>query len=248
MKRILFIISFVTLLNGEPSVYSNSSYIDPVKLAKRNSSKIVALKGEIEKLKVEIEGLKSLLEGISAQLNNLRNQNGNNILITQLAQRVAKLESAILNGSSITQQKTLPSNKNISYSENLKQKRIEKKRSLEDIFKEAVLNFNKKRFTKAKRDFLELKKKRYKLASVEFYLGEIAFFNKRYQKAFEHYQRSVQLNENSAFIDKLLYHTAISLYHLNRKREAKKFLLAVIDGYPNTPSAREAKKYLKKRF
>ncbi|NPA28201.1 MAG: tetratricopeptide repeat protein, partial [Epsilonproteobacteria bacterium] len=85
----------------------------------------------------------------------------------------------------------------------------------------------------------------YKRAESYFYLGEIAYKRKKYKDAIKFFQNSAILNEEAIYMDKLLLHTAISLNKLGKKREAKSFFQAIIDSYPDTQSAKEAKRYIR---
>jgi TolA-binding protein len=53
------------------------------------------------------------------------------------------------------------------------------------------------------------------------------------------------LNENAAYMDRLLLHTGISLENEGEKEQAKKFYQAIVDAYPGTSSAKVAKKRLR---
>jgi TolA-binding protein len=46
-------------------------------------------------------------------------------------------------------------------------------------------------------------------------------------------------------MDKLLLHTAISLNKKGKNADADVFFNAVVNAYPNSSSAKEAKKYIK---
>jgi len=248
----LFSILLVTIfLNAEQSVYSDSDFIDADTIAKKNSRELFILKQKISQLQEIIDGLKSLVKSQSNQIEQLKQkiEASSNLekVINQLSQRVATLESKPfpINENEKEIQKDIK-DKTLKPKKEKKEKKIDKKISSEQLYKDAVLNFTKSKLTKAQQLFKELLKRSYKSASVNFYLGEIAYKKGRYKEAISYYQNSATLNENANYMDKLLLHTAVSLNKKGKSADAKVFFKAVIDSYPNSNSAKEAKIYLKK--
>lgn len=113
------------------------------------------------------------------------------------------------------------------------------------LFSRGVRLIKQKRYSDAKLRFDILLKRNYKPASCNFYEGEIAYRSGRYDDAIKYYQKSVELNENAAYMDRLLLHTAFALEKSGEKAQARNFFQAIVDGYPGTASARVAKKHLK---
>jgi len=257
MRKIFVTTLFATVITlAEPSVYIHS----PNGLSSGDSSTIYAIQQKLAQQKEEIEGLKSIVESLSQQLNSQRQSGGgggdNNYLISKirsLEARVDKLERLLASKSSYTNKsstrakqtpksrtsKTTTSNKDASYISSLEQAPSNK------LFSRGVRLINQKRYKEAKQRFDILLKRRYKLASSNFYEGEIAYKTGKYSDAIKYYQRSAELNENAAYMDRLLLHTAIALHRIGEKEQAKNFFQAIIDGYPGTYSARVAKRYLK---
>ena len=258
MKKIFLAIVFSFLLFAEPSVYSN--FIDTDTLVKKNTQQILLLKQRINQLKEQIEGLKTIINGQASEIATLRQKIHSinyEAIINQLSQRIAALESksgqSAQSLSTYTSNKIPPKTPNQKSSQkdfNKKPKKELKKANLSKmasakLYKEAVLDFTKAKLSSAKAKFLELEKRSYKKAAVKFYLGEIAYKQKKYKKAISYYQESVTINEDAAYMDKLLLHTAIALKRLGRVDEANNFFEAVIEQYSNSASAKIAKKYLK---
>ncbi len=243
----VFFISFIlaTTLSAEQSVYSDSDFIDADAVAKKNSQEIFILKQQISQLKEQIEGLKSIINGQANTIEQIKAKTNNNLedIVNQLSQRVATLESK----SAQVVVKNRDTNSNQMQVESPKPKVMKKEKNLsnKELYKLAVLNFTNGKLSKAKEGFETLKKRAYKKASVNFYLGEIAFKKQKYNDAIINYQKSVNLKDKASYMDKLLLHTAISLQKMGKKSEAKNFFDAVIMGYPDTISAKEAKKYIK---
>ncbi len=263
MKKIFFLHLFTIFLLAEPSVYSDSDFVDTDSLVKKNTQQILLLKQRINQLQEQIEGLKTIINGQNDEIATLR-QKLHSInyekIINQLSERVAALESKKAQTSIVS---TMPKNTMQNSQEKTplasNKKEIEKikakkenqpKTSLAKIpsaklYKEAVLDFTKAKLSSAKSKFLELEKRGYKKAAVKFYLGEIAYKQKKYKKAISYYQESVTINEDAAYMDKLLLHTAFALKRLGRVDEANNFFEAVVEEYGNSASAKIAKKYLK---
>jgi TolA-binding protein len=255
-KSIFLILVTITAIYAEQSVYSDSDFIDPSEVAKKNSREIFILKQKISQLKETIEGLRTIINGQNSQIEQLKqklNASANlEKVINELSQRVAALESRpVAEPKQTLSQNTPPqpevattpkTNKETSKEPKVK---VNKKLNSKDLYKQAVLDFTKSKLTKAQSEFKELLKRSYKRAAVNFYLGEIAYKKGRYKEAISYYQNSATLNENASYMDKLLLHTAIALKKKGKSADAKVFFKAVIDGYPNSNSAKEAKKYMK---
>ena len=256
IKYILLILITTIFIYAEQSVYSDSDFVDPSEVATKNSREIFILKQKISQLKERIEGLRSIINGQNSQIERLNKKLSANAnltkIVNQLSQRVATLESrpaqVIKETTTSTPTSTKSTNIEETNNKNIKKDeapKVAKKLKSKDLYKQAVLDFTKSKLTKAQKEFNELLKRSYKRASTHFYLGEIAYKKGRYKEAITHYQKSATLNENASYMDKLLLHTAIALKKKGKSSDAKVFLRAVIDGYPGSNSAKEAKKYLK---
>jgi len=261
-KVLLLSVVTVVYLNAEQSVYSDSDFIDTDKVVKQNSREIFVLKQKIGQLKEKIEGLKSIINSQANEISTLKQKTNNNNLVdivNKLSERVAKLESKPATvvtkvvkervsdnidgtlSSKESKAKTKSSKIEDALAENPPSKKLSKK----EIYKNAVIDFTNKRYTKAKSAFSKLLSMGYKKDASSFYLGEIAYHRGKYKSAIVNYQKSATLNENATYMDKLLLHTAISLKKIGKSSEAKSFFQAIVDSYPNSPSAKEARKYLK---
>ncbi len=239
---------------AEPSVYSRT-----VTYKGDNSGSIYALKQQVASLREEVDGLKSIVESLSARAgNSSRTPNSNSSEIELLRKRVEKLEAIVKSkNSNSVKQTPLPAKNNSnssfninSVSSNHTNNSVAKSSATEDtssakLYKKGVILFDRKRYSEAKNIFEVLLNRRYKPASTNFYLGEIAYRTGKYKDAIKYYQSSAELNENAAYMDRLLLHTGISLENDGNKEQAMKFYQAIIDGYPGTSSARIAKKRLK---
>jgi len=269
MLRMLFAgFLLVGLLWAEPSVYSNSG--SSSRQVKRNQNAIYKLKQEIARLHEELEGLRSIVAGLNQSVGRL--QQGSNTsgadavqviemrrMLDQINRNyVSKAElSRTLKKSHHAQNK--PSSKSgkaarkktakISVEKPKADKPSGSGNGLESaasaaLYSKGVRLVNKKRYSDAKKRFVILEKRGYKKASTHFYLGEIAYRNGEYARAIEQYKQSAELNENAGYMDRLLLHTGISLEKTNDTAQAKRFFQAIVDGYPNTLSAKVARHHL----
>jgi TolA-binding protein len=263
---VLLCIFVVATLWAEPSVYSKSgSYVSATKIAKKNRNSIISLRQEVSDLKQEIEGLKSIVEGLSITLNEIKqkdNTRGSNDgqldrkLIQDLGDMIDKIDKNYVSKADL--KKALKSGKTPQTSKHVASKdkteeNIEKKPKKDSkldkaessaLYSRGVRLVKKKKYTMAKLRFDILKSRGYKKASTNFYLGEIAYRTKSYSDAIEYYKISAGANESANYMDTLLLHTGLSLVKQGDKSQAKRFFQAIVDGYPDTGSAKVAKKYL----
>jgi len=266
LNKVLVVLSFATfVLFAEPSVYTDSDFIDTDTIVKKNSRQILLLKQKIAQLKEKIDGLESIIKGQSIQIEQLKQKTNNNLvdIVNKLSQRVAALENRppkvvtkiVQNNSennansSDSIEGTIEPNKKPKIKDALEDDTPKTKLSNKELYKQAVIDFVNKRYTKAKKAFKKLISKGYKKDASTFYLGEIAFYRKKYADAIIQYKKCAELNKNltkePAYMPKLFLHTAIALKKVGEPQKAKAFFEAVINSYPNSPSAKEAKKYLK---
>lgn len=106
------------------------------------------------------------------------------------------------------------------------------------LIKEATNAFNAKKYDNAKKKFTELVNRNYKPARSNYYLGEIAYFQKSYTAAIKHYKKSLSLYDKASYIPRLLYHTGISFNKLGKATEGSRFFDALKNGYPESKEAK----------
>lgn len=109
------------------------------------------------------------------------------------------------------------------------------------LIKEADDLYEKKSYNEAKVLYGELLNRNYKPAKVNYNLGEIAYTQKSYTSAIEHYKTSISLVEKAAYAPTLLYHTGSSFEKLSKNKEAQAFYKALKDTYPDSPEAKKIK-------
>jgi len=263
-----------SLALAEPSVYGGSYGGSSGAQVSRNKKMIYSLRQKVSRLQEEVDGLRSVVEGLSQQLNQLRRQKGTASTVTpeqfrRLEQRLAALEKrpvasapkSVKHREKTSSKRSASPTKGTSSQPSKKASAPKKavntpgkpssgdaylqKAPSNKLFSRGVRLINQKRYAEAKKRFDILKGRHYKPASTQFYLGEIAYRTGRYDDAVLHYQKSAELDENAAYMDRLLLHTGIALEKSGDKEQARNFFQAIVDGYPGTSSAAVAKKHLK---
>ena len=258
MRHLFLILILATVaVWAEPSVYGNSASHGS---AKQNRNAIISLQEEISQLKQEVEGLKSIVEGLGISLNQAQQKEANTgtrsdaKLLQDLSGMIDKINSEYVSKEAL--KKAFKSGKVVKGSSKSKSTPREQPKKEEKpesrlakadsaaLYSRGVRLVKKKKYSMAKLRFDILKKREYKKASTYFYLGEIAYRTKKYADAIAYYKVSAGANENANYMDTLLLHTGISLEKRGDKSQAKRFFQAIVDGYPDTGSAKVAKRHL----
>ena len=224
----------------------------------QNRKTITALKRRVDELEERINGVTSLMEGLNATIAEMKMAEGmgvnastpktpdNTQLLKELGLMIDNISAnyvskddlkQALAGKKISKNRT---KKPTSTSPSLDGK------STSGIYSEGVRLFVKQRYDEAEKRFLITDKKGYKPAASNYYLGEIAYYTKKYEDAIFFYKKSASLYDQASYIDVLLLHTAISLEKTGDKGQAKTFYKNIVDNYPDKKSAKIAKDKLKK--
>ncbi|WP_456392460.1 tetratricopeptide repeat protein [Nitratifractor sp.] len=259
----LLLLALGSAASAEPSVYGG--FGGGSAQTAKNSKQIYALRQQVNRLQEEVDGLRSVIEGLSQQINQLRQQQRAASAgvraedLARLQRRIDALEKRPIpqkaSSKRISTQKKPAGNS--SYKSEGSKKTASKtaagggkksalqKAESKALFSRGVRLINRKRYADALKRFEILKERNYKPASTHFYLGEIAYRTGKYDDAIRYYQKSAELNENAAYMDRLLLHTGIALEKSGDKEQARSFFQAIVDGYPGTGSAAVAKKHLR---
>jgi len=240
---------------AEPSVYGFGNESDSAAI-KRNQKNIAYLKHQLSAQKERLDGLMSVVEGLSATLNEYQHKSAvageshsdaksRDDLLRELGKMIdhinatyvskAELKKMLLEEkgySDVAKKKSKPI---VDHAENLDQK------SISSIYSEGVRLFQKKRYEEAKKRFEITDTKGYKPAASNYYLGEIAYYTKKYDDAIFYFKKSAGLYDKAGYIDVLLLHTAIALEKTGDKPQAKLFYENIIANYPQRNSAKIAK-------
>jgi len=246
-------------LHAEPSVYGFSNGNATQNRSSSSSSKrtIAVLKQKIAEQDERIDGLTTIIEGLSASINELQMRDAqgsstpsshtDDALLQKLAGMIDDINAnyvskeelqAALGKKSVTAKK----NKGSASKDNTS---LENK-SNATLYSEGVRLFVKKRYKDAQKRFTITDANRYKPAASNYYLGEIAYYTKKYEDAIFYFKKSAGLYDRASYIDTLLLHTAVSLEKTGDKNQAKVFYENIIANYKGKKTAKIAKDRLKK--
>ncbi len=232
----------------------------------QNRKAITALKRRVSELEERVAGLTSLLEGQNATIAEMKmaenltghtpNKNipDNTQLLKELGLMIDNINANYVSKDDLKQAlqgKKIPSSqrnsrKDISGDSTSSDNASFEGNPTSKIYSEGVRLFIKQRYDEAEKRFVITDKKGYKPAASNYYLGEIAYYTKKYKDAIFFYKKSASLYDQASYIDVLLLHTAISLEKIGDKAQAKIFYRNIIDNYPDKKSAKIAKEKLKK--
>jgi len=229
----------------------------------QNRKTITALQRRVDELEERLNGVTSLMEGLNASISEMKmaenmasrpsktDEADNTQLLKELGLMIDKINDDYVSKDDLKQalagkkfdtgrKKTAKTFSLSGSSDSFTDKPTSK------IYSEGVRLFVKQRYDEAKKRFVITDKKGYKPAASNYYLGEIAYYTKKYEDAIFFYKKSASLYDQASYIDVLLLHTAISLEKTGDKAQAKIFYRNIIDNYADRKSAKIAKEKLKK--
>ena len=204
-------------------IKSNNEYEKRLlKSLETNSNLIVVNTKEIEKLKILILEMSKLIDTINATYVTKKEFN-------LLVNDVNKFKDLVV--------------------KELKESAKPKKSKLEsmangDVETKAKNYYDKKFYTKALEYYNHLIKENYKPARSHYMVGELYYHRKNYSNAIAHFKKSASLYSKASYMPVLMLHTAISMDKTGDKKNAKTFYNAVVAKYPESTSAKTAKKKL----
>jgi len=251
-------------LHAEPSVYgfgSNDSSTQQRQSSSSSKRSIATMQQKIAQQDERIDGLITIIEGLSASLNELQMRGApkssantdlpNDDLLKKLAGMIDDINANYVSKEELQEalgnkKSTKKSKKKTTASTSSKGKDSIENKSNATLYSEGVRFFVKKRYTEAQKRFAITDTKRYKPAASNYYLGEIAYYTKKYEDAIFYFKKSAGLYDRASYIDTLLLHTAVSLEKSGDKGQAKAFYENIIANYKGKKSAKIAKDRLKK--
>ncbi len=213
-----FVATFLTA--GEISVFDagDTSSSEPYGLTAneevilQNKRKIDSLTSKVEMQQEAIDGLRSVIES-------------QNETILALKGKIADIE-LILKSKQFSKKTT-----KLDFST--------KKPSV--ILKESMELFNQRKYSDAKKGYLELIKRGQERDKAYFMLGQIDFVNRAYSNALANYKESAALNDKAYHMPALLLNSAKSLEALNDKKNADKFYSILKKRFPESNEAKSIK-------
>ena len=258
---------FYTLLastvfaQAEPSVYGFGSEepVTQIETSGESANSIAALKQQIAQQDERIDGLTTIIEGLSAAINELQQSKSmssasleegdasNRALLEKLASMIDEINANYVSKDEL-QSALGGTKKTTSSTETTSTKKSDsiEGKSNAQLYSEAVRLFGKKRYGEAQKRFEITDAKRYKPAASNYYLGEIAYYTKKYEDAIFYFKKSAGIYDKASYIDTLLLHTAVSLEKNGDKAQARAFYENIIENYAGKKSAEIAKDRLKK--
>lgn len=260
VTRYTFALLAGTLLAyAEPSVYGFGSEepVSEVEVSGSSANSITALKQKIAEQEERIDGLTTVIEGLSASINELQQSRAistavvdegdasNTELLKKLAGMIDEINANYVSKEEL--QRALGSKKVESPAKtvSVKSETTDGKTNAQ-LYSEAVRMFGKKRYQEAQKRFEITDAKGYKPAASNYYLGEIAYYTKKYEDAIFYFKKSAGIYDKASYIDTLLLHTAVSLEKNGDRGQARAFYENIIENYPTKKSAQIAKERLKK--
>ncbi len=217
---------------------------------------LAAMQHKIAQQEERIDGLTTIIEGLSESMNELRyaqlkkpslddNQNSHESLLQKLAAMIDDINANYVSKKELQSVLEQHTPKKKTTPKKAKATSVKGKDNA-TLYSEGVRHFGKKRYDEAQKRFAVTDKKGYKPAASNYYLGEIAYYTKKYEDAIFHFKKSAGLYDQASYIDTLLFHTAVSLEKTGDKAQAKVFYENIIENYPTKKTAKIAKQRLKK--
>ncbi len=240
------------LTESERSIVENRQ----VSLSNKKLIRQMALK--IEHLEEQVEGLRSVVESMSSKIGKTGERLSEISAKSSQASSddIASLQSqldALKKSSENNYLKIDKALKTLTHVIDAPQKKSTKKRvapkkkvtlSNAQLIKTAISDYRAKRYSKANEAFTTLADKNYKPAQTNYYLGEIAYYRKKYEEAIYHYKKSVGYYDQASYMPTLLLHTALSFKKLGDEDNAQRFFDTILSTYPESAQANIAEKYL----
>lgn len=222
----------------------------------RTKRDLVAMKHKIAQQEERIDGLTTIIEGLSASLNELRyaqqkkplqdeHQKSQEVLVQKLAAMIDDINANYVSKKELQSLLVQHRPKKKKTPQKVK-KTSDKGKDNATLYSEGVRYFGKKRYDEAQERFRMTDKNGYKPAASNYYLGEIAYYTKKYNDAIFHFKKSAGLYDQASYIDTLLFHTAVSLEKSGDKKQAKVFYQNIIENYPTKKTAKISQQRLKK--
>ncbi len=186
-----------------------------------------------------LDALKKAIDAITKQLNSISNKY---VSVNEMKKNMKQFITIeeFENFKKSLGQKTSTAIKNEANSNSLSAS------DRKNMLDEAKKLFAKDYFTKAIPMFETLIEQKYKPAESNFYLGEIWYYRKQYEKALAYFKKSAVLHDKASWMPKLLLHSAISFEKIKDYTNAKTFYGTLIDVYPESEEAKIATKNILK--
>ena len=248
------------LVQAEPSVYGFGSDepANDTQTSVSSTGTITSLEQRIAQQEERIDGLTTIIEGLSASINELQrtrgtetsamegNDSSNTALLKKLASMIDEINANYVSKEELEQALANKGTVKASVKKDSKSKASLQGTSNAKLYSEGVRHFVKKRYDEAQKRFTITDAKGYKPAASNYYLGEIAYYTKKYEDAIFYFKKSAGIYDKASYIDTLLLHTAVSLEKTGDKGQARAFYENIIENYAGKKTAKIAQERLKK--
>ena len=212
------------------------------------NTKIDANKQEIDSIKNVANQLLTMQEEISTE--NKKNIDTIKLAISSLTKLVNEINANYVSSKEFQSNmkqfvtvKEFRNKKNVSKSKKRKNNDFSLK-TKKELIEETRELFKKDYFTKAIPILNYLLKENYRPAEVNYILGEINYYRKKYKDAISYFKTSAVLYDKAKHMPKLLLHSAISFEKINDLDNAKSFYSTIIEVYPDSKESKTATKNL----
>lgn len=250
-------------LQAEPSVYGFGSDESTTSQTSVESPRtIAALQQQIAQQEERIDGLTTVIEGLSASIHELQQARAakssslgdtevpESDLLKKLTAMIDEINANYVSKAELKaalgQKSTEKSTEKSAVTTVPEEKNTTEGKSNAALYSEGVRYFVKQRYDEAEKRFIITDRKGYKPAASNYYLGEIAYYTKKYEDAIFYYKKSAGIYDKASYIDTLLLHTAVSLENTGDKAQARIFYENIIENYAGKKTAKIAKDRLKK--
>lgn len=222
--------------------------------AQETRSRLEILSEQVEQIKItqkrygeNIQGFLKLLDGLGEKIKEVSSvSTGLNDLIVKEFESVRaelkKQADVILKDQENIQKLSVEIEK--LYED---KKKIQERNAFKDpnkkaeVFKEAKSLYWDKRFEDSRLRFTWLLEQGYQKAESNYFLGQIAFRQRRYEEAIYYYKESAVANDKASYMPTLMLHTIKSFQALKDEESAVRFIDSLLALYPNSKEAKEAK-------
>jgi len=242
-----------TVLKINDIVNKSSKTTSDIEELRSVSSQLLTLKEESDKqFNTNIEALKKALSELTVVVNKI---NSSYVSETQfqknMDQFITRAEFEALKKVMGVTNKSSSSSSSASSDSQSKVQSLLAKTNLSGeekkfLIAEAKKEFDRMYFKYAIPIYEKLLEINYKPAESSYHLGEMWFVRKKYDTAISYFKKSAMLYDKASWMPKLLLHSAISFEKTGDKDNAKSFYSTLIDLYPSSNEASEAKQNLNK--
>ncbi|MEA1919212.1 MAG: tetratricopeptide repeat protein [Campylobacterota bacterium] len=114
------------------------------------------------------------------------------------------------------------------------------------VAKKAEQLYREKFYTKSIEHYTYLIENNYKPARAHYMIAEMWYYRKNYKKAIAYFKESARIYDKASYMPTLMMHSAVAMEKTGDINNAKAFLQALMDSYPDSKLAKDAEVRLSK--